>query len=150
MGAIIAYLSHGVSLTIKPEAMTWDEFSRNPTAMSHFAERNGLSWNGSTSQRETLKKVFDRNVTDNREFSRTPVIETDTDSPNVLVARLQHLMRTLYITWQPKSLTRHAGDFRLSAVWQLRWNVGMTIGVLLGLILICTTGISLFERKARV
>jgi hypothetical protein len=150
MGAIIAYLSHGVSLTAKPEAMTWEEFSANPVAMAHFAERNELVWNGTPTQTLALRKAFDQNVTQNREFTRLPAIQEDTDSPKLLVSRLQHAMRALYGMWQPKPLMHHASGFRFSAIWQLRWNIAMTIGVLLGLILICTTGITLFERKAGV
>jgi hypothetical protein len=150
MGAIIAYLSHGVSLTAKPEAMTWEEFSRNPQAMSHFAERHGLSWRGTAKETQVMREVFERNVTHNPEFTRTPAIQDDGDSHNFLVARMQRAMRAAYQCWQPKQLTHQASGFHFSALWQLRWNIGMTIGVLLGLILICTTGITLFERKAGV
>ena len=148
MGAIIAYLSQGVSLTLKPEAMTWEDFSKNSVAMAHFAERNGLVWKGVPTHE--LEKAFEQNVTLNREFATPPKIPEDKDSSNVLVARLQREMRKLYAVWQPNSPAHQTGRFHFSPLWQLRWNIAMTMGVLLGLILVCTTGITLFERKAGV
>lgn len=151
MGAISAYFSHGLNLSIKPEAMTWEEFSGNREAMQHFAERNEILWDGSPARTQVLQKVFEKTVTENREFAQPKApLDDETESRMVWVARLQQGMRSFYNFWQPRGSSYHGHAFRFSALGQLRWNMVMTIGVLLGLIVMCTAGINLFERKAGV
>jgi hypothetical protein len=151
MVVLTAYLFQGFSLSTNPETMSWKEFSENTQAMEHYAERNGIEWDGSAAQTEELRKQFEQNVGGDREG----VSPHDGGSvvPSLSwTSRVQRVMHSLYHFWQPRRdpAGRHVHHvFRFSPALQLRWNISMTLVLLLALAAVCTAGVSSLERKAK-
>jgi hypothetical protein len=147
MIVLTAYLLQGFSLSTTPEAMSWNEFSANPQAMQHYAERNGIDWDGSPEQTEALRKNFEENTS-----ASAPQASTATVASSSWTARIQRVMHSLYHFWQPRRdpSGRHVHHvFRFSPVTQLRWNIGMTLALFLAFAAVLTAGVSSLERKAR-
>ena len=144
---LTGYLLSGLGISTKPQALTWQEFSRNPEALAHFEDREGISEGSGDEDR--LRQIYESSMTDNADFASVDSAR----SHNPVILWAHHFTERIYRVWnRGKRSAAHPGHrgMHLSAAGQTRLNISLTMVFTLFLIGACSWGISTLSRTIRL